>query len=345
MALHINENTAFPHSKHSSVLILTDLEPDDILALKMLSKRLRDVQVLAIVGESKENKYLLATQIFQSYGYKNFQVLQGKHSTKDFPRNIEAFGIPSASLIPEQALKIDITATVETFLSDSLADNNSPLIICLKPFWELLEVKVEILGRCVMLMYGSFNIRAMRGAHSDSFLTDFINTSFKYVVLYESFHATSDNNSVNLINAPQLFNIIESDKGLSSMISKWNSLIITECLDHIAQSCLKIKYLYSTTGDSGESLGQVSASMGRSYKIVNNIIEAKNQQMVLADAGLISFVFNNMPSETRVGRIWMDSYGYTQFTTDSSERNCVYLVKQVGFNDVVQGICDMLNYD
>jgi hypothetical protein len=86
---------------------------------------------------------------------------------------------------------------------------NNPLFVMLKPCWELFGIDKKLLEKLTVAAYGSFNFRCLMEKYTDrAELARFFNSSFKRVVLYETFFVMGEDNSINLINAPHFYEMI-----------------------------------------------------------------------------------------------------------------------------------------
>lgn len=133
--IHIDKNKKIPKSLHNKVLILTDLEPDDVLALRMLRKvisadpnfaGLGEVPILVVVGESTCDKTNMMYDIMGEYKYTNYTVVQGEHSSKDFP----TAGLSSYKRAKLTAINNpDVYNVIRTFLqTDNSSDSSVPAL-------------------------------------------------------------------------------------------------------------------------------------------------------------------------------------------------------------------------
>jgi len=338
--LSINKNNKLPFSTHDRVLILTDLEPDDVLAIRLLRKIIPDaVPILVVVGESNMDKTSLAYNIFNKYGYSNINVIRGKSSNKEYPKDA-LYSFEESNDKDVNVVNADNALVAASHITKFLGITDTeicPLIIAIKPLWELLYIDKNILLKCVMLLYGSFNIRAMRGGGSDK-LFEFLNNQFKYVIMYESFFATKEMNSINNANAPILF--ANLDVELTKMIIAWNKHILKECLTTITELAIRMS---ANLNQMDLLVKDHDRLVNRNLKIVTNIIDAQGMQMVLADSGLIAYVFNNMQSGTiQRGSISVDTLGYTKMTQSEDNLSKIYLITDVDAFELIKGIENLM---
>jgi hypothetical protein len=151
-----------------NIAITTDLEPDDVLALKIIfaeANRLYDAKgkypiQMIVVGEGNSTiKKLRMETLLKSY-YKvpvNIPVKVGK-STLDnlFPHDGE-------ELMGKEQLKLPVPRTEEgsEALIQFVKEAKQPLIIQLKPVQELIPLSFnkELAQKTIVIFYGSFNFR------------------------------------------------------------------------------------------------------------------------------------------------------------------------------------------
>merc|ERR1740116_507751 len=146
------------HGSYDAILLSTDLEPDDAVAIKALAPRLRGLPLLAVVGEGDaDGKCEMMAHLLASYGLDaHATVVQGSLSKVHFPPTaLGAFAAaaPSAASVLDKHTPAELEACVERFLMD----HNAPFALLLKPPHELLGVSATALGRTVGTFYGSFN--------------------------------------------------------------------------------------------------------------------------------------------------------------------------------------------
>ena len=70
--------------EYDSVLLSTDLEPDDVIAIKLLSRKLSGLPMLVVVGEGPSDKRRIAARMLAKYGL-SARIVQGMHSDQPYP--------------------------------------------------------------------------------------------------------------------------------------------------------------------------------------------------------------------------------------------------------------------
>lgn len=159
---------------YDGVVLSTDLEPDDALAIKALAPRLLGVPLLVVVGEGGVDKRGMAVEMLQAFGLgAHATVAQGRRSAESWPaavnacyraaaaRALAADG-PGAAASPRvvEDGELAVAAELEGFLRRHAA----PFALLLKPPHEVLGLPEELLRRTAATLYGSFNLVKFREA-------------------------------------------------------------------------------------------------------------------------------------------------------------------------------------
>ena len=150
---------------YDGVLLSTDLEPDDAVAILALSSRLRGVPLLVVVGEGPNDKRQMAAELLACFGLdEHATILQGRRSNSSWPETVTTCYHDHARSPQHRAKIIDgegdahVLNHVATFLSAC----TSPFALLLKPPHEMLKTSEELRKRCVSALYGSFNLKVLR---------------------------------------------------------------------------------------------------------------------------------------------------------------------------------------
>ena len=154
---------------YDGVLLSTDLEPDDILAIKALAPCLHGVQLLVVVGEGPCDKSHMATQLLASFGIDDGAVVvQGASSSEGFPTDmLSAFaevGTTSAATTHAEAGAAAAHDATRAFIERCEA----PFLLLLKPPYELLGLPPTLLAKSKAALYGSFNLSMLRRSASEA---------------------------------------------------------------------------------------------------------------------------------------------------------------------------------
>jgi hypothetical protein len=311
--------------------VFTDTEPDDILAIGQLARILREVQNLTfVVGEGNLCKVGMMRTLLATLGLGHATVVGGARSSKDYPpAMIFAFGAPQSEATS------DATAHIVNFL----VATPSPLFIVLKPPRELLAVAAQypaLLAQVTLVMYGSFNIRVL-GADKMALL-QLVNTLVMRAIIYETFLATGEKNSLEkqstAAGGPDIFALAEQNaakpfwNGLLRSVELWNNHIIEDCLDSVIESAQALK---KTLGGAWADAKKPKGRLERNWKVAQNIISAESKQMVMADCGLAAILVDTQPVPGVRGNLAFDG-DYTK--PAASETGRCFFPTNVGYDAV-----------
>jgi len=265
-----------------SFLIMTDLEPDDMLALYMLSKSISNSKVLFLVGEGNSNiKEMRMKKYIELLGFKNATVLRGMSSDKNF--KYDGFDVETEKEIKDITKVDDDIKFVEAQLDVFISDTN-PAIICLKPPRELIKMYFdddnnfsERLAKCEMAGYMSFNLRCLMKKWEKPKIIEFLK-NFKRCYFYETHNAVG---SANTITTDDLdFNLIP--KIVKDVMKLWNKFMMEDCKDTIKKLRKKLD-LKMVMNDSK----RYKRKLMRNEKKLTQIEGKEETQFVNADTGLI----------------------------------------------------------
>lgn len=238
----------------------TDLEPDDLLALVMLPKA--DVYV---VGESialvKKQRLQLYLEMMH---HTEATIVEGLDSDRVFANEGAEFQFPDRISAGESGF--DVRRYLE--LLTDFSQREHPQMIVLKPPRELIlayqtypEMR-NTLAKITCYIYGGFNFRAIKHAADLVSILESFNTTY----IYESYHVTGADNSLNADTYPEIYQYIMSHnhhpliEAILQSTKTWNQ--------HMAK---RLKALPLTP---------------RRQKILTNIAKNLDFQFVLADVAL-----------------------------------------------------------
>jgi hypothetical protein len=368
-------------AQHDAIIVLIDLEPDDMVAIIVFLDHLMTVPAAAniplvfVTGEGKRSKIGIMAAILDAGGFsgffKNITVMDGHPSDKDYPDSMyAAWGAPNLPRTSPEAAEQVIRVTLDKA--------KNPFILCLKPPREL----VHLMGNtthATMAIYGSFNLRSLWA--DPKVLSTWLHESFAHVLLYETFLATGEQNSVSRMGEGQRFwdNLVAGcgvSKKVLASVEAWNFHILDDCLESIrdyAKGSLDYHRAFAaghgktaedTRDYSGSSrdcrrifdTGQTAdgaipwdkfknacADIKRNLKIVDNITASNGMQMVMADIGLVAALFGYIPESCRVPcAISFTDRGYTVATPKAD--STVIVVKDVGYESAVIACTRMLPF-
>ena len=324
-------------TKHDSIAILTDFEPDDLMGLMIFlnwfcenhGSQAFEIPILVITGEGDKDKTVLARNFMRHFHLvDNVQVSTGDLSGTPFPQAIcELYAREDFEPAPADNVS----------LGEFLDEHDRPLIISLKPPREFLHVSDAIFSKCVLLQYGSFNFREMFKIDPKESVAEMINTAFKQVILYESYFASGQNNSADPVNAKNLFDVLSPELGIA--IAAWSNQICRACVKSVHEISCQMLGL----DPNDPELARLYARLHRNEKIIGKVLDGGGSQVVLADQGLLTcaiqyeetFFFDQVN-----GTIAFDSNGYTVHTP--SENGPVRLIRNVPFDDLIEEMVDGL---
>lgn len=301
--------------ENARVCILTDFEPDDMLALLVLFRHLpNNGEILMIVGEGLKNKTKLAVNFVRQFSLKCSCVIsQGSGSSAVYPHEmLDLFSeVPhdpeGVAHTKENIVVQDLKTSLETF------DFTDATVLVLKPFRELLKfVEPSRFSTTTLALYGSFNLKQTLNNQNKANIEDLLNCTFAQTILYETFFATGPNNSVNRDNSPTLFGWIlqtcdaaepNSHEAymaaqLREAIALWNLHLANDC----AQTIMEIgsALAESTCRQKWEEVSrQLTRIVDYNAKPLASIARSNSMQMVLADFALVACLF---PPPTVDGR-------------------------------------------
>jgi hypothetical protein len=284
-----------------AIIITTDLEPDDLVALHILKDYLPDVPLLFLVGEGNAYiKYMRMKVYAELLGLTNYKIIQGESSDKDF--KYDGYDVFNKEIIPY--LRAQKNPEQNNYELLEFIKLYKPVIISLKPPRELYALYLKdgkLFNEIDIIGYMSFNIRCMLVSGDFDVIKFF--ESFKTVIYYESFLATGEENSINLgASVDETSSGFPFDK-LPSYIIKlmqlWNKDISTYCQNYIKDFLDK---------DDEQSKEKIR----RNTKTINNIKETNGVQFVNADCGLIaSLLMDDVSQHCYYGFLKYDKNNYS----------------------------------
>jgi len=246
---------AGPHAgAYDAVYISTDLEPDDVVAIKALAPRLRRKPLFCVVGESTTDKRNIMKDVLRHCGLhgRDSQVVNGRESRKKYPSfAVTVFQANSTAASTDRRLSSDQTehtldydslrAECKQKLEAFLQKHSAPLAILLKPPHELRDLSASALQKTVAVAYGSFNLTEMREAmaneeglsEQDAFAEQWATFSkLKSCVMIE--RASSVGRVESISKDHKLWKYVESDIKLIKLIRRWQDVT----LDRITRTSL-----------------------------------------------------------------------------------------------------------
>lgn len=302
MALSIPNLT----KKNAKICVLTDFEPDDMIALYILFRQLpKDAEILMIVGEGLHHKTTLAVNFCKQFHLgKRCTVTQGDASGTVYPSEMldlfdrAADGSCLTDIDNDDIVVQDIKTSLDAF------DFTESVVLALKPFNELLcHVDASRFESATLALYGSFNLKQSLTHGNKEQVERFLNNTFTRTILYETFFATGQDNSVNRENSPTLFGWLLQQfdavpcgheaymtSQLRAAIRHWNRHIAADCAKSIA--LIASKLVERTKKEDWRTVSQgLVRIVDHNAKALASIARSNSMQMVLADFALVACLF------------------------------------------------------
>lgn len=250
MPFHVKTPNGCLQGEYDAVVISTDLESDDAVAIKCLAPRLRDVPLMVVVGEGDTEKQHMMKQMLMAYQIDgNAIIVQGRKSDTHYPSDI--LDCYSASVAARPASNCTILETgsdpatkATQMVKEFLSKYERPLAVLLKPPFEFLDVPEDLLKKASAVLYGSFNINTIRSALADAnkkkdpkeFFEEPFNLMRKFKVLLwvERSASVGRDCVVDTVSAPDVWNNLEKDLGLLALVKLWNTETIRAMTQKIA---------------------------------------------------------------------------------------------------------------
>lgn len=332
---------------YDTVAVMTDMEPDDILAFHVMAGALNAApKRFVVVGEGSVAKRDMCQNMLADLGV-NAPVIDGCESGKDFPLSlVTAFGMPIASSSAERN-KDQVAPTMESLLASS----ESPLVICIKPPRELLNISSQLQEKLTVVCYGGFNFRALN-THRNEWQA-LVNMRFKETIVYESFLVTGPQNSLSAANSLLFARAIAAAKtdsmtsgfwrGLLNAVKLWNAHIAFDCLETVEVLAKQMRD--DLAREDWDALRSKKMRLeDRNLKVVASIIDAESCQMVLADCALAAALCTAVPVTVRRGQsLSFDSNGYSRF--EASDGGRVGVFEPVPFATMIEWIEAACRFD
>lgn len=258
-----------------SIIISTDLEPDDVVAicllLNALTSRKGHRRLTFLVGEGHAGQKVIRLQkmldFFKAKGLITddikTEIIAGFGSDKEFALGGNEFFLEREAMqamMEEQGLSSGSTEaehqTSLRQLTDLLEQHPSSLIIGLKPPREFLALEDKsLLSKASLIEYSSFNLRTLilgamevakaRGEDDDlagvevESDIDAFHWALKSVYFFESRPVVGPANNVNQKQLPALFELIESHfPFITRLMSNWKTHLLGADPEKVADMAL-----------------------------------------------------------------------------------------------------------
>jgi len=275
---------------YDGVLVLTDLEADDAIALKVLAARLRGVPLLVVVGEGDADKTAFAAGLLGWLGLdSDAVVVQSRRSTTRFPAQLAhlyaedtgqarvvplpAAALPAGSEEAETAAERFAGEQIEAFLIEL----SHPLALFLKPPHEMLHVSSAAKVKTSAALYGSFNLSQLRDQHwpagrKDALELEFLR-SFGAVLWLERSAACGRDCNLDARSAPALWAAsVAVDAKLELHIRHWNQAIVHRSCGDIGMGTEEVERLLQARDMDPAEVASRSAEGAWVERKLNKII-------------------------------------------------------------------------
>lgn len=280
-------------SRHQTIVVATDLEPDDLVALVMLRNMTRnhkDLKMIFLVGEGnsaiKEARmleYVNLLKFCDDRDVNNIKVIKGYPSDVDF--SLDGEDVLTREKIAkcrklESESNNKYGVPLEVLLETA---NDQVLYLSLKPpreLYTLWKVYGKTFANFTMVGYMSFNLRELFTAPENlgdniSMVENFLK-SFSKILYYETFFASNELSiDIGMIATSRSEELIFAHLPLfiTQLIKDWNDSTLNR---------------YEFKRSNGEMLSE------KQTRIKKKIEENKGMQFVNADSGLLAFLlFDN----------------------------------------------------
>lgn len=297
--------------------ILTDVEPDDLLALVVLAGSGSPPPQVLIAGEGNAAyKAQQAAAMCSALGWTSTRVLPGAPSGTAWPWEA---GTPSGDS------NAHVEAAVAALVAAVSADPEGALL-CLKPPRELIAAAAAgTFAGMHLVMYGSFNLRCVPVEAARALLAP---GCFASVTLYEQFGG-SEHRSLDRVTAPRLARVLFDAPTtcaallqLRTACAQWNAGILVDCDAAVAECDAVLSDATASAADTERAKEKRS----RNAQVAELVSQHGAAQMVAADGVLAALVtrpdaFNSF--RCRVTYELPDDGGYPVITPDSgAAANC-----------------------
>jgi hypothetical protein len=289
------------------IIISTDLETDDLIAIEILLKIIpKDKELIFIVGEGNSYiKYMRMKKYIEIFGIKNSIVVQGEDSDKDFP--CDGYDVYEKTLIEKFRNCNRIHDT--QYEIKKLLDDKKITIFSLKPPRELIKLWFEnndIFKNINLIGYMSFNIRCLKKTYNDTDIINFIK-SFNKVIYYETYLAVGDNNT---IDNTMSFPFDKLSTVTTRLMESWNNYMLDDAINNISKN---INGTYDVF--MKKFTERNFEFVKRNFRKLVSIVNSHGCQFVNADCGLIvSMLMELDQSDYTYGDISYNNAGYTVVT-------------------------------
>lgn len=347
------ELSKYIENEGKRVFVMTDLEPDDALLLIFLKVFIGYGAPMLIdtilAGESPNPRAIAESAGKLAYCMQSDNMMPnimiGMGSKKEFPlRGLEHTGDARPLFAPDYSREAFISSVLK-YVQTCEESGVAPLMIIAKPPREFLDCAdvpelTEAMGKITALFYGGFNFRCVMARGGAANAAEPVQTmlgKFKETVIYESFAATGANNSVNAIENPKLFSLLNESnepcfKVACRLMHNWNKYLAGDCIETCESLMTNpgdfrvlfnaIKNMTSLEEQKQAVLpllkdaGSVERFVVHNAKPLASIEKCEENQLLLADQCAVAAFFSKEMREKYLFPVSVsfNEYGYTQMT-------------------------------
>lgn len=301
---------------NSKLIITTDLEPDDILAIYIVLKHLEssqhslDIAFIVGIGQSSiKRDFLNKWLTYWSFSLNNvrIKIYLGTSNSKKVHFSQDIF--PFIDINPDFNSDKNCLECINEYLQDGTD------IIALKPIHDLYKVYkingAEIFNKSNLYLYGSFNLRSLLLDNSNGcsqsenllkFRQDdfefFLNNSFKNIYLYETHLNSINSRNGSPKNLPKFDILVSNNLHIFEPWLKfqnlWNLHIYNRFLSINTQILnMNIQPPNPIPKDLLKSLSpDLKNKVQFHYQVMQDIYQKDKYQFVLADIIPVLFFLN-----------------------------------------------------
>jgi len=300
-----------------SFLISTDLETDDVLAIYLLAKHIKDHKVTFLVGEGDSFfKDIRIKSYAKSFGFTKCDFIQG-YSTKNVFKYDAHDVLTDEDDIDSMMVLIENVDLVKKKLFN-LLKSGPVFIISLKPFRELIEMFYKPISgqeindhikNCVFSGYMSFNVRCLMRDWEKPKIVEFLK-GFRSCLFYTTRNAVGSGNN-NIITEKD-FNFKFLPEVVSKVMLLWNKHQL-EYSQNIVRNL------------EGSKLEKDIKRVKRNKKTIRQVYDNDFKQFVNADTGLALSLIEDNPPYIRKNIRYIEKTGYS--VVEDGNDMLVYLPK------------------
>jgi hypothetical protein len=305
----------------------TDLEPDDVQAMYILHQRGYKFHTIVVGEGDTKIKVQRIHKYMQLLGQKDYTVIEGMASDKKFKYDGKEFeGSSNDDDVDILTDSLHYRDYYKPQLVTYIKEVENPVMICLKPLRELIEVQdqcKDLFQSIRLFLYGSFNFRCLYKRYGvKQACQNIVNllSCFKQVCIYESFLAIGPINSINYKTMPKLYAAIKAYADHNEYLAVWKKLLLEFWNEDLIESCKStIDKISTSTMDS-----RTRTKLARSKKTLDDLTTYREFQTVLADNALCC-ILDHPKFLDRLKQVILsfDEDGYTTGVAPSLEHTII----------------------